>query len=108
MAATMNPTFKPTYETSLDEEAQDTTIELIVNGKSFNVNKSVVSVSTFIKDTLEFSRESTISFSLPDKVKNPQQIMEWVLQYLQYHAHHPVSQITLPLVSDDLKESGLD
>jgi hypothetical protein len=104
MAATMNPTFNPT---SLDEEAQDTMIEIIVNGKSFNVNKSVVSASTFIKDTLEFSGEATIAFSLPDKVKNPQQTMEWVLHYLQYHAQHPVSQITLPLVSDDLKESGV-
>ena len=112
MAATMNPAFA-TAATSLDDEVQlDTTIELIVNGQSFKVDKRVLLASKLIKDTMEFSGETKITISLPEKIKekikNPQQTMAWVMEYLLYHAHHPVSQITLPLVSDDLKESGVD
>ena len=105
MAATMNPS----TATSLDDEVQlDTMIELIVNGRTFMADKRVLSASKFIKDTMEFSGETTIAISLPEKIKNPQQTMAWVMEYVLYHATHPVSQITLPLVSDDLKESGVD
>ena len=92
---------------SLDDEIPAEMIELIVNGVSFIVEKSVLLSSIFIKDTLDFSKETKIEINLPQKITDPKQTMEWVIEYMTYHNTTPVSQIQLPLVSDNIMESGV-
>ena len=92
---------------SLDDEVPTVMIELVVNGTSFMMIKSALMRSIFIKDVLDFSKETKIVIDLPQKITDPKQTIEWVIEYLSFHDQNPVSQIQLPLVSDKIMESGV-
>ncbi len=94
---------------SLDEEIQTVTMfELVVNGTSYMLEKKALIWSNFIKDILEFSKDETkIVIELPQKITDPKQTMDSVIQFILYHEQHPVSRMQLPLVSDKLTDSGV-
>jgi hypothetical protein len=94
---------------SLDDLVQDATIELIVNGNTFIVQKKRISDALFIRDIMSNDREAVrIELTLPANVTKPVETMQWIIDYIMYHDEdHQPSTITKPLVSDNLLESGV-
>jgi len=94
---------------SLDDLVQDDTIELVVNGTTFIVQKNRISDALFIRDIMSNDRDAKrIELTLPANVTKPVETMQWIIDYIMYHDEdHQPSTITKPLVSDNLLESGV-
>ena len=94
---------------SLDDLVQDDTIELVVNGTTFIVQKKRISDALFIRDIMSHDRDTKrIELTLPANVTKPVETMQWIIDYIMYHdSDHQPPTITKPLVSDNLLESGV-
>ena len=93
---------------SLDEE-DNTSISIIVNGKAYDLPRTSVKYIKVVETVLQHDPTATnIEFTLPATVRNPDRVMNQIMDYIVFHTIHGESKpISKPLVSETLSESGV-